>query len=310
MWKRALLLSLALHVLSLLYLNNHEFELSQNKTDIIEVTVTPDTKRNTQDTRKQKTVVLAAQPPKEDPLNTDPAHYLSLGRQRVKQETKARQTGITQNRSQSQMAKESQNTVQKERAQKPTLKSLTPPLIKLPKQVVGGTFGDINVGQKKQREAKEVEEQKQNSPNLNTGVSMVNEALRDDVKLGEFTTLNTDQYLFYSFYSRIAPQIRFRWERNVSSAIQYMLSRNVYIPNRDQFVTQVEVILDSKGYLIDTIIQRSCGLPAYDHAVVQAFQESTPYLNPPKEMVQDDGKIRMRYQFSVMFNPRQASLPR
>ena len=54
-----------------------------------------------------------------------------------------------------------------------------------------------------------------------------------EITVGSFTALNTDRYLYYSFYARIEELIRFRWESAVRQAMfgsntLKLIDRNLY----------------------------------------------------------------------------------
>lgn len=138
---------------------------------------------------------------------------------------------------------------------------------------------------------------------LATGISTLSESMPQDIKFGDFTALNTDQYLYFSFFNRIAPRIRFNWENGVASVVEELSLRHYQLNSKKTFTTEVEVRLDSSGYLQGVSIHRSSGIPGLDQAVARAFQLSTPFINPPAEMVKPDGLIRLYYGFNVHFEP-------
>jgi len=121
------------------------------------------------------------------------ARFLSQNKQRVKEETKAAASGLTENKSNN----TAKANPQEKQQQKPQLQN------------------DEKDGYRQVDITKELQEMNQ----LNRGVSTLGNSLPTDVKIGSFTALNTDRYLYYSFYARIEELIRFRWETRITQAI-------------------------------------------------------------------------------------------
>lgn len=131
---------------------------------------------------------------------------------------------------------------------------------------------------------------------------------RVDVPIGEMTALNTDQYLFYSFFARVQTQVYYRWEQRVRESISYVTRRGTLIPRKDTWTTQIEVVLDKDGYFEDYNIEIESGLKEFDEAAVYAFREGAPFLNPPEDLVKD-GKLRLKYNLQVNWNPKLIAYP-
>jgi hypothetical protein len=123
------------------------------------------------------------------------AKYLSEKKQRVKQEMQAAHNGMTENRS---------NTSTLPQKQKPIPQAQQ-------KSKATGTEKDKDGFRDLSKELAEMNQ-------LSQGQSAVGEALPTTVKVGSFTALNTDRYLFYTFYARIEELIRYRWESRVQRA--------------------------------------------------------------------------------------------
>lgn len=120
-----------------------------------------------------------------------------------------------------------------------------------------------------------------------------------EVKEGGFTSLNTDQFIHYTFYARINEQIRNRWVQhlrtfanNAGPTVLNKLSQN------DQ-ITELEVLLDKNGNFHDVIFHRKAGHPDLDIAAGGAIEVAAPFLNPPVEMIKEDGYIHLYYSFYV-----------
>lgn len=298
-----LLISMILHAALGAWLIYHTPDI-QRASEAVEVEIINDNSaknRNREDSNKS--VVLKAEVPLSELTDVGKARFFSESKLRVKVEQQARLSGLTENRGGGEQTPREQSKNQEpNQVAKPQL-NLKPDWPSKPRlEPADSTDGLASA-------SKPLPPQAFAPRPLNSGASRINESLPDDVKIGDFTALNTDQYLFYSFYARIAPMIRFHWERNVERAINELTIRNFTGPKKGEWDTAVDVVLDSKGYLINTTVERESRIDAFDKAVVQAFRSSTPFLNPPKEMIQEDGRIHLRYAFRVFWTPRQLAQP-
>lgn len=124
-----------------------------------------------------------------------------------------------------------------------------------------------------------------------------------EVKVGGFTSLNQDQFLYYTFYARINEQIRNRWIENIrnllNEAPRNQLSKWAEHPQISEF----EVLLSPEGKYLRTILYRHADAPIVDNTAVSAIRLASPFNNPPSEIVEADGFIHLRYQFHLEFRP-------
>lgn len=244
---------------------------------------------------KTKSIVREALAPEQvkKPLGDDPAPFLSSQTQRVKEQTRAAETGMTQNRGS-----------QKTSAQNPQNKRNATPDSPVPKAKLP-SLQDEGLRQF-------VRSSNQNQMPLmpSPGISTVGENLPEDVAIGSFTALNTDRYLFYSFYARIEEQIRFRWEDRVKASIEQTSKAQLRANVRSKWVSNIEIVLSPKGEFKRAIIMKESGLRSFDEAAIAAFAEARLFPNPPKEMIDpEDGLIHLSYSFTVQLDPRLLARP-
>jgi len=120
-----------------------------------------------------------------------------------------------------------------------------------------------------------------------------------DVAQGPITALNSERFVYYSFFARIEERIRPLWERNVQNAVMRLTpGQQKELVNHD-WITGLEVILNSQGEYERTVIQNTSGISGVDRSASAAFQEAAYFPNPPKGMIQSDGKIHLKYAFVV-----------
>jgi TonB family protein len=279
---RALILSLVVHFVLVLILDKGTPYLEPKPTDItvidlVEKPVPASSGKN----KDQRQIVRQALAPKlelkED--DTDLARFLSADKQRVRKEMQAKNSGLTQNRNASQREKsESKEKNTNPRATSP--KNYDPEGIDIAKNL------------------KEYTQSVEDAP------STVGEALPQDVSIGNFTSLNTDRYVYYSFYARIEDLIRFRWESRVRQAVDsfdrnYILS----VVGRKNWVTSVDIWLTKDGRYHSSHLFKESGISRFDQAAILAFKEAGMFPNPPQDLVEEDGFIHLKYSFNVSFKP-------
>lgn len=209
------------------------------------------------------------------------AAYLSKLSKRVKQETVARNNGATANR----MRQLNLNPSQRNLGQKVAGREM-------PQE---DNQGEMNM-RKMQQQSGGI------GRNIAIGDSSIGEYI-PNVREGNFTALNTDQFTFYTFFSRVNEALRFRWVtrvRNFADHLPPMKQQELAQYGRTTLVT---IILDKKGTIIRSFISRSSGSEGLDQAALMAFREAAPFLNPPAEMREPDGTIRLDYSFHVEFRP-------
>jgi hypothetical protein len=119
-----------------------------------------------------------------------------------------------------------------------------------------------------------------------------------DVKEGEITSLNTAEFVYYSFYRRVEDGIVYLWNRYVNDYIVSHPDVRSNLSNRD-YITEVEAVLDGEGNFVRMYIIKSSGVAGIDSAPGKAFVEASPFQNPPQGMVGQDNMVRMRWRFIV-----------
>ncbi len=265
----------------------------------IEVEIIDDRDSQNETQTKNKQIVTQTEVPK-DLLSEDyedQMAYLSALKQRVKKQSQAAVTGATANRNNSPSEKEDQSPREArpeqakhaEQGKRPgssdihskagTLEAFTPKYRTMPKQ-------------------------EESSSKIGRGISTIGEALSKDIEIGSFTALNTDQYLYYSFFSRINEAIRFRWETNVRNSIDRTPPDRLVYNASGLWTTHLEILLRSNGDIYTTRLMKSSGFRGFDQSAIQAFLEARTFQNPPPEMVESDGLIHIQYSFQVRYEPK------
>ena len=243
--------------------------------------------------------------------------FASEDEQTVIEEQKAQASGMTENRSSQSLQtrrEKSQNTAQQDRPKDIDF-APTSALDRAKEEMrsEGLADGDIRVGGTNRGEKKRQAEGA-NRPlsfpafnGFSRGISTLGSDLPDDIKYGNFTALNTDRHLYYSFYSRMEEAIRHRWETYVRAAVFEFENGTRRLAMKDRYTTKLEVILDERGNFERAIMSEGSGVRSFDSAPVQAFRDAQKFPNPPREMVKDDGRIHIYYAFTIDVAPRYAN---
>jgi len=95
-----------------------------------------------------------------------------------------------------------------------------------------------------------------------------------DVKKGGFTSLNTNQFLFYTFYSRVNEQVRYRWVENLRRFANSLSYHQAISVSNQTRVTRMEIILDSEGHFLRSIVHKSSGFKKLDQTSIDAIKTS------------------------------------
>ncbi len=117
-----------------------------------------------------------------------------------------------------------------------------------------------------------------------------------DVDRGERTLLSTREYKFFGYYQRIKELLRQYWKPNIEHQMARIWGKGKQI-KEDELVTRVLVLLDEKGQISKISKLTSSGYIELDEAAVEAFQTAAPFPNPPKAMLDDDGFVRINWDF-------------
>lgn len=127
--------------------------------------------------------------------------------------------------------------------------------------------------------------------------------LPPDIEIGDMVALNTDQDLYYTFYRRMAEKVIWPWVQSITASVEKMRSTGQLGNSSKAWITILEVLLDRNGNVIETQPLQLAGEYDIDSAPVRAFKNAKNFPNPPVEMIEEDGYIRIRYKFLVYYRP-------
>lgn len=124
--------------------------------------------------------------------------------------------------------------------------------------------------------------------------------LPEDIEKGNQTILNTDRVLYASFINRIAEEVYQPWVGNIEEALKNIrgLGRKL---ESNTYVTKLNVSMDKEGEIKAIQILSSCGVSLIDEAPKKAFWELESFPHPPVQLIEEDGFIRLVYEFHFEF---------
>lgn len=154
--------------------------------------------------------------------------------------------------------------------------------------------------QKKQRVAKRVQNRKglKTGQAKTAGLGRTNDFL-EDVPLGDFTKLNTQEYEYYGFYHRIRQKLEQFWGLNIQEQADKLYKQGRHIASDTNLITGLTIKIDSRGKIVDIILKSTSGVKELDDAAIESFNQAGPFPNPPKGMLKEDGKAIIDWGFVV-----------
>lgn len=123
--------------------------------------------------------------------------------------------------------------------------------------------------------------------------------LPNEIKSGSAVNLNTDAYMYASFYNRVTDLFYIRWSQKLNSMWDRFSDETKRNLAGQNWSTEVDVLLDKDGKYIRTIINKKAGFTPFDTAAVFGFQDAQFFPNPPADKVEKDGYIHLRYRINV-----------
>jgi len=120
----------------------------------------------------------------------------------------------------------------------------------------------------------------------------------EDIPLGDFTKLNTQEYEFYGFYHRIRQKLEQFWGQNIQEQADKIFKSGRSIASEENHITSLEIDIDQRGQIVRVNVNGTSGVKELDDAAVQTFNQAGPFPNPPKGMVRN-GQATIKWSFVV-----------
>lgn len=136
----------------------------------------------------------------------------------------------------------------------------------------------------------------ENGDPLEQGFSATNDYVQE-VKLGDFTHLNTVEYKYYGFFHRIRQKLEQFWGDSIQEKSKALFRSGRTIASQD-YVTSLQVTLNAKGEIVGVKIMGASGVKELDDAAVESFNKAGPFPNPPRDLLVN-GKATIEWGFVV-----------
>ena len=121
---------------------------------------------------------------------------------------------------------------------------------------------------------------------------------------GSHTLLNTKEFTYYSYFSRMNEQLYWRWVQYFRKEMPIsLIKRNGKKSRQKLFSTGLYVHLSPQGEVQDIRITKSSGAEDIDSAALHAFLSAEPFPNPPKGLIEEDGYIHVKQNFHLYVGP-------
>ncbi|MFK8138268.1 MAG: energy transducer TonB [Bdellovibrionales bacterium] len=232
------------------------------KDNMIEFTTIPSKTKEEQQIVEQDEKARNDEVPEEE-------YFLSKNNQTIKDQTKAKLTGKFNNKQQ--LAGIDKNKKQKNKTKLQKIKNLLPGYKMSPENETNGSA--------------QMAELAKSSDHLK------------DINEGAQTMLNTREFVYYTYYSRIKKQLQQFWEPAIKDRMHKIMRSGRQPASIKTRVTKLLIILDDGGTLVGVQVVGASGVFDLDETAIEAFKQAAPFPNPPKGIVENDGTVKIRWDF-------------
>ncbi len=205
--------------------------------------------------------------------------FLSAQNQKFKKQTVAKNKGDFKN--------SQKETASLKKSQNSRSWNLTPKL--------SASTPFVNGEGPKKEELTESSDESEKNAELAEG-SQTNDYLKD-VDQGLETLLNAREFKYYSYYNRIRRQLSQHWEPKVRTKLSQLFKQGRHLASTTDRITKLIVVLDRGGNLVKVQVLKESGVTDLDDAATEAFQSAAPFPNPPTGIIENDGTVKIRWDF-------------
>lgn len=111
------------------------------------------------------------------------------------------------------------------------------------------------------------------------------------------TLLNTREYKYYTYFNRIRRRLSEHWEPKVKEKMSKMFKQGRTIASTDDKVTKLLIVLNDSGVLVKVQVLSDSGVRDLDEAAIEAFRAAAPFPHPPEGIIDEEGTIKIRWDF-------------
>ncbi len=133
------------------------------------------------------------------------------------------------------------------------------------------------------------------------GPSTTDDHLKN-VETGIQTLLSSREFVYYTYYNRIKDKLRQYWEPKIKEKVERIVRQGRSIASDTDRITRIVIILDRHGTLLKVQVVGPSGVKDLDDAAIEAFRAAAPFPNPPQGIIDEDGTIKIRWDFILEAN--------
>ena len=216
--------------------------------------------------------------------------FLSAHDQKVEKQTVAKNKGQFKN-----VAKPAPRKAMKmaslEKAQKNKVEKTKPPTLNL-----NPAFDPLAIKERQQQTATYKSDGAEHEEVEGGDVSQTEDYIKD-VNQGAETMLNTREFKYYTYYSRIRRQLSQHWEPKVREKLVRLFRQGRTIASDRDHTTKLLIVLNEAGLLVKVQVLGESGVHDLDEAATEAFRSAAPFPNPPKGIIEADKTVKIRWDF-------------
>ncbi|MBC74878.1 MAG: hypothetical protein CME64_02570 [Halobacteriovoraceae bacterium] len=152
----------------------------------------------------------------------------------------------------------------------------------------------------KKQKFKHAQKGLENGQKGQTGLAQSSDYI-EEVPLGDFTRLNTQEFKFYGFYHRIRQKLEQFWGAKLQEEMERLYRSGRSIASGRDLLTSLEIKMNAKGEIVNIKLNSTSGVQELDNVAINSFNEAGPFPNPPKNMLKD-GIATIKWGFAVTSN--------
>ncbi|RJO66725.1 MAG: energy transducer TonB [Myxococcales bacterium] len=144
-------------------------------------------------------------------------------------------------------------------------------------------------------------------PDMQTASELAGTPMNDylrNIEEGDETWLNAKGFKYATYYNQIKRKVAQRWD---PVQVQQRYDPTFAVYGYQSRYTVLMITLDDKGQLEKADVARSSGVDFLDQEAVSAVMRASPFPNPPKGILEQDGKIS--FPFGFFFELSRSGLP-
>lgn len=112
---------------------------------------------------------------------------------------------------------------------------------------------------------------------------------------GDTTALNAREWQFASFFNRVKQAVSAQWDPQTRMKQRDPQGTHLGFER----VTILAVTIDTGGAVRDLFVEQSSGLDYLDAEAMRAFQQASPFPNPPTALFQGKPGVRFAFGFKI-----------